>query len=83
MITAAGNMKPLPVRPIDGIAKPGTPAPLPQPRAASGRVMRPRPMPHPHAEPADMVDAIRNGAYQRMLDRLGVQQPLPVVDPTA
>lgn len=82
MITAAGTMKPLPVRPIDGIAKPGTPAPLPQPRTASGHVMRPLPMPHVHVE-RDMVDAIRSGAYQRMLDRLGVQQPLPVVDPTA
>lgn len=80
MITAAGIKQPLPVRPIDGIAKPGTPAPLPRP--ATGRVMRPLPMPTPDAAP-DMVGAIRDAAFQRMLDRLGVQHPLPVVDPTA
>ena len=79
MITAAGTMKPLPVRPVDGIANTGVQAPLPRP--ATGRVMRPLPMPTPDAH--DFVDAIRNAAFQRMLDRLGVQNPLPVVDPTA
>jgi hypothetical protein len=78
MITAAGTMKPLPVRPVDGIANQSL-APLPRPIA--GRGMRPLPMPTTDAH--DLIDAIRNGAYQRMLDRLGVQQPLPVVDPTA
>jgi len=72
-------MKPLPVRPVDGIANTGTQAPLPRPVA--GRVMHPLPLPTPDAH--DLVDAIRNAAFQRMLDRLDVQQPLPVVDPTA
>jgi hypothetical protein len=72
-------MKPLPVRPVDGIANSATQAPLPRP--AHGRVMRPLPMPTPDAH--DFVDAIRTAAFQRMLDRLGVQNPLPVVDPTA
>jgi hypothetical protein len=79
MISAAGTMKPLPVRPVEGIANPDTLAPLPRP--AHGRVMRPLPMPTPDAH--DLADAIRTAAFQRMLDRLGVQQPLPVVDPTA
>ena len=30
-----------------------------------------------------MGDALRTNAYERMLDRLGVKDPLPVVDPTA
>jgi hypothetical protein len=78
MITAAGTMKPLPVRPVDGIANSATQAPLPRP--VTGRMMHPLPMPTPDAH--DLVDAIRNAAFERMLDRLGVQ-PLPVVDPTA
>lgn len=84
MISAAGIMKPQPVRPVDGIANTGAPAPLPRP--ATGRVMRPLPFPTPDAH--DLVDAIRTAAFQRMLDRLGhplagTRQPLPVVDPTA
>lgn len=77
MITAAGTMRPLPVRPVDVLANPGTQAPLPRP--AAGRVMRPLPIPTPEAH--DMVGAIRNAAFQKMMDRLDVH-PLPVVDPT-
>jgi hypothetical protein len=78
MISPAGTMQPLPVRPVDGVAKPG--APTPRPRHATS-VMRPLPMPMPEAD--RLTSAIRDTAFQRMLDRLGVQQPLPVVDPTA
>ncbi|MCW2928758.1 MAG: hypothetical protein JWM86_2726 [Thermoleophilia bacterium] len=81
MITAAGMMKPLPVRPVDGTRAIGNTAPLPYP-TTTGRTMRPLPMPRP-ADAPDFVDAIRDAAFQRMLVRLGVQQPLPVVDPTA
>lgn len=79
MITAAGTMKPLPIRPIDGIV--ATAPPLPLPRPASGRWMQPLPATSPEAP--DMADAIRAAAFQRMLERLGVKQPLPVTDPTA
>lgn len=78
MITAAGIMKPLPVRPVDGITNPGTQAPLPRP--VTGRVMRPLPVPNP--DRPDMVQAIRTAAFERMLERLGVNEPLPLIDPT-
>lgn len=78
MITAAGTMKPLPVRPVDGIADYGS-QPVVQ-RPVQGVV---RPLPVPTPEPIDLVDALRTTAFERMLDRLGVQQPLPVHDPTA
>ncbi|MCB0877621.1 MAG: hypothetical protein KDC46_01385 [Thermoleophilia bacterium] len=68
MITAAGTMKPLPVRPTEPVGARML-APLPQLRAA--QTMHPLPVPTP--EPVDMVDAIRTAAYQRMLERHGVQ----------
>lgn len=79
MITAAGTMKPLPIRPIDGIV---TRAPqLSIPRPESERMMQPLPATSPEAP--DMVDAIRAAAFQRMLERLGIEHPLPITDPTA
>lgn len=82
MISAAGIMKPLPVRPVDATRGTGTQAPLQRPNA--GRTMQPLPVPKPEAD--DFVDAIRHAAFQRMLDSRStarIQQPLPVVDPTA
>ena len=70
MITAAGTMKPLPVRPVEPVAR--LQAPLHAARVT--RTMHPLPVPNP--EPVELVDAIRIAAYQRMLERLeGVQQP--------
>lgn len=65
MITAAGNMKPLPVRPLDG-PRTVTPAPLPRTRQG-GSTMQPLPFPKPDV--VDLADAIRNAAFQRMQDR--------------
>lgn len=79
MITAARTMQPLPVRPVD--PRPANVELAPQPRHRPGRTMYPLPVPNP--EHLDLVDAIRTAALQRMLDRHGVRQPLPVVDPSA
>ncbi|MEO6867254.1 MAG: hypothetical protein ABI200_04460 [Gaiellales bacterium] len=77
MITAAaGIMKPLPVRPIDTVV---VNAPV-QAHRSTRQIMKPLPMPAP--DRADMVDALRATAFQRMLDRLDVQ-PLPILDPRA
>lgn len=78
MISAARTMQPLPVRPVD--PRPTYEVMAQQPRHP-GRTMRPLPVPTP--EPVVLVDAIRDAAFQRMLERLGVQHPLPVVDPSA
>ena len=68
MITAAGNMQPLPVRP-DPTLVAREQAPLPRPRAAFN--MHPLPVPTP--EPVELVDAIRTAAFQRMLERHDVR----------
>lgn len=66
MITAAGIMKPLPVRPLDGTRGTETQAPLPRTRQG-GSTMQPLPFPKPDV--VDLADAIRNAAFQRMQDR--------------
>lgn len=78
MITHIGTMKPLPVRPVDGIAT-GAPADL-SVRLVGG-TMRPLPVLEP--ETADLAGAIRDAAFERMLERLCGKRPLTVVDPTA
>ena len=78
MISAAGKMQPLPVRPLDGPRTPGTPAPL-QARASGRTSMQPLPFPKPEA--ADFVAAIRDAAFRRLVERTDMQ-PLPVTDPT-
>jgi hypothetical protein len=77
MITS-GTMQPLPVRPHDGFAKPAALAQMPQYRSAT--TMHPLPLPVHDVD--RMVDAIRTAAFQRMLDHVAVNKPLPVVDPT-
>lgn len=79
MIAAAGIYRPLPVRPIDGTR---TQEHAPLRPARTPRTMHPLPV-HPHPEPVDLGAALRTAAYERMLDRLGVKDPLPVIDPTA
>lgn len=79
MISAARTMQPLPVRPVD--PRPANELLAAQPLHRTGRVMHPLPVPNP--EPVELVDAIRDAAFRRMLDRMGVKQPLPVVDPSA
>lgn len=77
MIAALHSMKPLPVRPVEPITTvPRTTDPLP----ARPRLMQPLPVPTP--DRLHMVDALRLAASQRMMFRPGMQQPLPVVDPT-
>lgn len=66
MITAAGMMKPLPVRPVDETRRTGPQAPLPRTRQG-GSTMQPLPFPKPDV--VDLADAIRNAAFQRMQDR--------------
>ena len=66
MITAAGIMKPLPVRPLDGTRGTGMQAPLPRTRQG-GSTMQPLPFPKPDA--VDLADAIRNAAFARMQQR--------------
>lgn len=66
MITAAGIMKPLPVRPFDGSRGTGTQAPLPRTRQG-GSTMQPLPFPKPDV--VDLADAIRNAAFQRLQER--------------
>ncbi len=80
MITAAGIMKPLPVRPVDGTRAAAELAPLPYIR--TGGTMQPLPFPQPDV--VDLADAIRNAAFQRMPERTtGTHNPLPVIDPSA
>jgi hypothetical protein len=71
MIPAAGTMQPLPVRPIDTMAMVRTPALLHV--ARTERTMHPLPVPAPDA--VELVDALRQTAFQRMLDRIDVQLP--------
>ncbi|MCW2920288.1 MAG: hypothetical protein JWL76_162 [Thermoleophilia bacterium] len=67
MITAAGIMKPLPVRPpLEGSRGTGMQAPLPRTRQG-GSAMQPLPFPKPDV--VDLADAIRNAAFQRMQQR--------------
>ena len=66
MITAAGIMKPLPVRPVDETRGTGTQAPLPRTRQG-GSTMQPLPFPKPDV--VDLADAIRNAAFQRLQER--------------
>ena len=75
MITPARLMQPLPVRPVDGTVRTAAPAPFVD--RTPGGCMQPLPLPQP-----DLADAIRANAFERMLDRLGLQQPLQVIDPT-
>ena len=70
MITAAGTMKPLPVRPVEPVVA-RMQAPLLQPLPQAAGTMHPLPVPTP--EPVELVDAIRTAAFQRMLVRHGVQ----------
>lgn len=68
MISATHAMQPLPVRPVEPIAR----IAAPQYTRAAG-TMHPLPVPTP--EPLEMIDAIRTAAFQRMLDRHDVRQP--------
>ncbi len=65
MISAAGIMKPLPVRPVDGRGT-GQPAPLPRTRPAGGTM---QPLPFPKPDVADLADAIRAAAFARLQQR--------------
>lgn len=80
MITAARTMQPLPVRPLDEVSGTGATAPM-QP-AGARTSMQPLPYPDRLGGRDAMVTALRDAAFERMLARLGVQQPLPVVDRT-
>ena len=66
MISAAGIMKPLPVRPLDEQRGTGMPAPLPRPRTAGGPM---QPLPFPKPDVADLADTIRAAAFQRLQER--------------
>ncbi len=66
MITAAGIMKPLPVRPLDEPRATATQAPLPHTRQGGGTM---QPLPFPKPDVVDLADAIRNAAFQRMQER--------------
>lgn len=81
MITAARNMQPLPIRPLDEVSGTGTLAPL-QPQAGARTSMQPLPYPDRLSGQDTMVNALRDAAFERMLARIGVQHPLPVVDQT-
>jgi hypothetical protein len=84
MITAAAIMQPLPVGPIGGAPTPGTAAPLPViPSPASMRPMIVRPLPVTRPEGRDLTTALRETAYTRMIERLGLDDSLALVDPTA
>lgn len=79
MITAS-TMQPLPVRPIDGARRAIGAAPLP--RAATAGTMHP--LPHPtRTATAPVADASSGAALDRMLTRLGLKVPSPIVAPYA
>lgn len=81
MITAARTMQPLPIRTLDSVA--GSDVVAPQQLQAGARTpMQPLPYPDRLDGQVTMVTALRDAAFERMLARLGVQHPLPVVDPT-
>lgn len=79
MITAAVK-HPLPVLPIDGIP----PVAIDPSRRAPGtpRLMHPLPV-APQPDTADLMDAIRSAAYDRMMERLGIDTSSALSDPTA
>jgi hypothetical protein len=79
MIAATATMKPLPVRPVEPVSI-AAHATSPSTRRSLGGTMQPLPVPMPDSY--DLVDAIRDAAFERMLDRIGVELPLPVVDPS-
>ncbi|MCW2924269.1 MAG: hypothetical protein JWM98_1673 [Thermoleophilia bacterium] len=81
MITPASIMRPLPIRPIDGMpdAAPTTPATAPR----APRRMQPLTIEHTRPGAADLVGSLRDAAFQRMLDRLGKTDLGTVTDPTA
>lgn len=79
MISAASIMKPLPVRPIDGIRGTGELAPLP--RIRQGHAMQPFNLPFPKPDAPDLADAVRAAAFDRLVNR-SVMRPLPVVHPS-
>jgi hypothetical protein len=77
MISATATMMPLPVRPVEPVS---IAAHASQSSRTLGGTMKPLPVPMPDSY--DLVDAVRDAAFERMLDRIGVALPLPVVDPS-
>lgn len=76
MITAIRLMHPLPVPPVDrDVRMVVSPTPV-----RSTDIMRP--LPH-LTEREDLGCAVKDAAFQRMLDRMGIKEPLPIDDPTA
>ena len=74
-------MRPLPVRPIDGL--PNGAAMAPARSGGTHFVKHPTDMTSPGGPATELVDSIRTAAYERMLDRLGIKDTMPLADPTA
>lgn len=83
MISVPRDVKrPLPVRPVDGVhTAEATIAATRVPALSHATIMHPLPIERPSGT-SDMVGALRDAAFQRMLDRLDVDAGHALADPT-